>query len=104
MEYASFERARLALEHKAPDRLPFDLGGTLVSAVNVKTLRELRKHVRLPEHAEVCDKVYLCESSSFFKVVPESRRRLVIGGDNGEKNSEDACTWVWVFDSVKKEE
>jgi uroporphyrinogen decarboxylase len=57
MEYASFERARVALEHKEPDRLPFDLGGTLVSAVNVKTLRELRKHVRLPEHAEVCDKV-----------------------------------------------
>ena len=57
MECTSLDRVRLALEHKEPDRVPFDLGGTLVSAVNVNTLRRLRKSIGLPENAEVWDKV-----------------------------------------------
>ena len=37
----SRERLLTALAHKEPDRIPFDLGGTLVSGINVHALRRL---------------------------------------------------------------
>jgi len=57
MEYTSFERVKLALEHKEPDRIPFDIGGTIVTGINIKTLRRLKKYLGLSEKVELWDKI-----------------------------------------------
>ena len=38
----SEERVRLTLAHREPDRIPFDLGGTLVTGICVKAYEKLR--------------------------------------------------------------
>jgi uroporphyrinogen decarboxylase len=45
----SRERLELALNHKEPDRVPSDLGGTVLSSVNHDLYRRLRKHLGLPK-------------------------------------------------------
>lgn len=43
------ERVELALNHQEPDRIPIDLGGTLVSSITRKAYVDLRKYIGLPE-------------------------------------------------------
>ena len=57
MPYTSHQRVKTALEHKEPDRVPFDVGGTMVTGINVNALRRLRKHLGLPEEVEVRDRI-----------------------------------------------
>lgn len=57
MEYTSYERVRTALEHKEPDRVPFDLGGTMVTGINARALRNLRKHLGLSDEVRIRDKI-----------------------------------------------
>jgi uroporphyrinogen decarboxylase len=49
MNMDSRERVLLALDHQEPDRVPFDLGGTVVTGINVKAYRNLRRYLGLPE-------------------------------------------------------
>ena len=51
------ERLTCALEHREPDRIPFDLGGTMVSGINIRALRVLRAHLGLAAPAELADEV-----------------------------------------------
>ena len=44
----SRERVLTALNHKEPDRVPFDLGGTVVSGIHEKAYRALREYLGLP--------------------------------------------------------
>jgi uroporphyrinogen decarboxylase len=44
----SRERVLLALNHKEPDRVPFDLGGTVVTGINIKAYTALRQYLGLP--------------------------------------------------------
>jgi len=53
----SCERLLTSLAHKEPDRVPFDLGGTLVSGINIHALRRLRQRLALPGEPEVLDRV-----------------------------------------------
>ena len=57
MDYTSYERLKTALAHKEPDRIPFDLGGTMVTGINVRALQRLREYLGLPGDAEVHDRV-----------------------------------------------
>ena len=57
MQWTGFERVRTALAHKEPDRIPFDLGGTMVTGINVRALRNLRKYLGLSERVRVRDKI-----------------------------------------------
>jgi len=57
MQYTSLERVKAALDHKEPDRIPFDFGGTMVTGINVNALRNLRKFLGLSEEVTVRDKV-----------------------------------------------
>ncbi len=43
------ERVKLALNHKEPDRIPFDLGGTVLTSVHLNAYRKLRQLLGLPE-------------------------------------------------------
>jgi len=57
MEYTSYERVRAALEHREPDRVPLDIGGTMVTGINVNAMQNLRQHLGLEGDAEVYDTV-----------------------------------------------
>ena len=45
----SRERGRLILEHKEADRVPFDLGGTVLTSIHINAYRKLRERLGLPE-------------------------------------------------------
>ena len=45
----SRERVLTALNHKEPDRVPFDMGGTVVTGIQAKAYRKLREYLGLPE-------------------------------------------------------
>jgi uroporphyrinogen decarboxylase len=44
----SRQRVQLALNHTEPDRVPFDLGGTVLTSIHHKSYRALRKHLDMP--------------------------------------------------------
>jgi len=44
----SRERLELALAHKEPDRIPADLGGTVLTGISLAAYRKLRAHLNLP--------------------------------------------------------
>ncbi len=44
----SRERVLTTLKHKEPDRVPFDLGGTVVSGIHIKAYQALREYLGLP--------------------------------------------------------
>jgi uroporphyrinogen decarboxylase len=44
----SRERVLATLSHKEPDRVPFDMGGTVVTGINVKAYQALRDYLGLP--------------------------------------------------------
>ena len=45
----SYERVKAALEHREPDRLPFDLGGSVLTGINRRAYAKLRRHLGLGE-------------------------------------------------------
>jgi uroporphyrinogen decarboxylase len=45
----SRQRAKMALNHQEPDRIPFDLGGTVLTSINVHAYRQLRQFLGLPD-------------------------------------------------------
>ena len=45
----SRERVLTTLNHKEPDRVPFDLGGTVVTGIQAKAYRRLRDYLNLPQ-------------------------------------------------------
>ncbi len=54
----SRERVRLALNHKEPDRVPFDLGGTVVTGIHYKAYTNLRDFLGLPVEQLILDHQY----------------------------------------------
>ena len=54
----SRERLLTALDHREPDRIPYDLGSTQVTGIHVVAYRRLRAHLGLPPVApRICDVV-----------------------------------------------
>lgn len=52
----SYERIRTALHHQEPDRIPFDIGATAVTGINIHLYKKLRNALGLPElEPEVLD-------------------------------------------------
>ena len=43
------ERVKATLEHKEPDKIPFDLGGTVLTSIHVNAYKKLREYLGLPE-------------------------------------------------------
>ena len=56
-KWTSYERLVTALHHREPDRVPFDLGGSMVTGINVRALTALRQALGLPGEAQVLDRV-----------------------------------------------
>ncbi len=54
----SRERLLTALDHREPDRVPFDLGSTQVTGIHVVAYRRLRQHLGLPPvEPVICDEI-----------------------------------------------
>ncbi len=52
----SYERVKMALDHKEPDKIPFDLGGTVLTGMNISTYKNLRDFMGMPKiDCEVSD-------------------------------------------------
>lgn len=45
----SRQRAKMALNHQEPDKIPFDLGGTVLTSINIHAYHKLRQYLGLPE-------------------------------------------------------
>ena len=54
-EITCLERVRASLEHREPDRVPYDLGGSHVTGIHQKAYRRLRKHLGLPDREVVIE-------------------------------------------------
>lgn len=104
----SFERLKATLEHKEPDKIPFDLGGTMVSGINVKALTELKKYLGFNDPVEVKDVITQMAVTGediidFLKVdvknvapqVPEESRLKDLGTHNGSHLLEDEWGMQW---------
>lgn len=56
MQYTSYERVKAVLEHREPDRLPFDLGGSVLTGMNRHCYVKLRKYLGMPDKKiDLCD-------------------------------------------------
>ncbi len=47
--WTSRSRVEAALDHREPDRVPYDLGGTILTGIHHQAYRRLRRHLGLPE-------------------------------------------------------
>ncbi len=57
MPYTSYQRVKTALEHREPDRIPFDLGGAMVTGINIHALRNLKQLLGIPGETQLWDQV-----------------------------------------------
>lgn len=56
MQYTSYERVKAVLNHKEPDRIPFDLGGSVLTGINKHGYGKLRDYLGLPKkEIVICD-------------------------------------------------
>lgn len=51
--YTSYDRVKTALEHHEPDRVPFDLGGSVLTGMNKAAYQRLRAYLGLPARPSV---------------------------------------------------
>lgn len=56
-KFSSYERIKVALEHKQTDRISFYLGTAAIAGINVNALRELRKYLRFSDEVTIEDKI-----------------------------------------------
>ena len=57
MATTSFDRVFASLEHKEPDRVPIDLGGTAVTGINIHALRRLKDILGIPGEVILKDQI-----------------------------------------------
>ena len=56
-EYSSLERVILALNHKEPDKIPFDLGASAVTGININALKNLKKYLGICTPSIIQDEI-----------------------------------------------
>lgn len=73
-DWTSLRRVETALGHREPDRVPFDLGGTVLTGIHERAYRRLRDYLGLPK-AEVVT----CDDKQQLAAVGEDvRQRLAV--------------------------
>lgn len=108
MEMTSYERVVAALAHKEPDKIPFDIGGTMVSGINIKALENLKRYLGIDSPSIVKDTVtQMAETGDdireFLKIdiknvspkVPEKSRLKDCGYNEGSHIIEDEWGMQW---------
>jgi uroporphyrinogen decarboxylase len=74
----SRERVRLALQHKEPDRVPFDLGGTVMSGIHKEAYDALRHLMGLPTRpdypiAEILEQIVVVDDDVHERLKVDTR-------------------------------
>ena len=77
MQYTSYERVRTTLEQKEPDRVPFDLGGAMVTGININALRNLKEYLGMESGVRLWDPVTQLAVTDEETVVSDSHNGLV---------------------------
>jgi len=103
--WTSYERVKAALEHKEPDKIPFDLGSAAVTGINIKAYRTLRKYLGLSDNATIKNKVTQIanvEDDVIEKlhidikaVLPAPSKTNNLSGDLGIKDGYDHIVDEW---------
>jgi uroporphyrinogen decarboxylase len=57
MDGTSYQRVIDALEHREPDRIPFDLGAAAVTGINIRALRNLKEFLGIKTESRVQDDI-----------------------------------------------
>ena len=57
MKNTSYQRVIDALEHREPDRIPFDLGAAAVTGINIRALRNLKEYLGIKTPSSVQDDI-----------------------------------------------
>ncbi len=74
MSWSSYERVKAALEHREPDKVPFDIGGSVLTGMNVHTYKALRDYLGLEKKAiDIVDPM-----QQLARVDEDMRRRLLV--------------------------
>lgn len=73
-EMTSWQRVETALQHKEPDRIPFDLGGSEVTGIHRCAYTRLREYLGLPQRKVVIEDL----SQQLAKVDYDMQERLKI--------------------------
>jgi uroporphyrinogen decarboxylase len=73
----SLERVRASLEHREPDKVPFDLGASVLTGINQNTYRKLRNYLGLPEREIVIED----RNQQLAAVDEDVKRRLKVDVD-----------------------
>ncbi|GMQ58826.1 uroporphyrinogen decarboxylase family protein [Vallitalea sediminicola] len=74
MSYTSFERIKRTLEHKEPDRIPFDIGGSVLTGMNKVCYFNLRDYLKMP-HKEID---ILDEMQQLARIDEDMNKRLKV--------------------------
>ena len=67
----SRERVLKTINHQEPDRVPLDMGGTIMSGIMAHALDRLRKHLKLPERPVKVYEVFQMLGEVEFDVIDE---------------------------------
>ena len=91
-QWTSRKRVQTALNHREPDRVPYDLGGTILTGIHHKAYRRLRQHLGLPEvEIEIEDPV-----QQLARVHEDVKKRLQVdvwGVNPGKPRGIGALPW-----------
>lgn len=74
MSYTSFERIKRTLEHKEPDRIPFDIGGSVLTGMNKVCYSNLRDYLKMP-HKDID---ILDEMQQLARIDEDMNKRLKV--------------------------
>lgn len=104
----SLERVKMALDHKESDKIPFDIGGTLVSGININALIELKKYLGINTPSVVKDTITQMaytgdDMIDFLKIdvknvsprVPDKSKLKDLGHQTGSHIVEDEWGMQW---------
>jgi len=98
----SRDRLLTALDHREPDRIPFDLGSTQVTGIHVVAYRRLRDHLGLPAvEPHICDVVQglaLPDDDVVEKLGVDVRGLFPLNSHNWQIDLHDAGAYVAFVD------
>jgi len=91
--WTSRRRVEASLNHQEPDRVPFDLGGTILTGIHEKAYRRLRTYLGLPEVEIEIEDTF----QQLARVHDDVKQRLevdVCGINPGPPNAHRPRTWT----------
>lgn len=96
----SRERLLTTLDHREPDRIPFDLGSTQVTGIHVGAYRDLRRALGLPRvEAQLCDHIQqlaLPDDDLVERLGVDVRGLFPLNSHNWKVHEEDEGRY-WVY-------